>query len=510
MKKQILAMILCALMVLAVFTACNPASSSSGTESKGTESSDGSSKVESDAVREVVLVRYGGPDAYIDSKTVDAELNKILGDKYGLNVTQTWLSDYNSTLQLKVSTKEKLDVFWCNGGTLTDALVKSNGLYDISAKLKEHTDLYDTIPENVWNSIAYEEGQIYHVPCYKESGVGCDFMMNAEIAEELNLDFSKYTEENPMTLDDVTSVLQAIAEGTSVQTVFQPSAYTIQYAREYVMQDTLVAITPYLGLDLTADDSKIVNLVATDAYANYIDVVSGWVDAGYVYQDFLIDTDAQLTYENGALAAKTVGATVWCRVPDNQANVNDRYSCEVALAPMTGTMMNNTSALGSAYSLPVYSEDPDAALDLLAAMYTDLEVADLVCFGIEGVHYDREGDFVVRRTDVGYGADPWACVNVMCVSLKKGESPDKQQQYADFNASAELSPLCGFHADFSEVEAEKAACDAVVSTYEKTLCAGFSTDDVTLEKYRAELKTCGVDKIVEVVQAQYAEWLASK
>ena len=115
--KKLIALVLCLVMVLAVFTACNGNNNESKIESKPESTASVASTVEEDKVAELVIARYGGTTKNMDAATVTKATNDYIGPKYNLSIEEIYLDDYASTVQLKISSKEKIDIFWMNGGS---------------------------------------------------------------------------------------------------------------------------------------------------------------------------------------------------------------------------------------------------------------------------------------------------------------------------------------------------------------------------------------------------------
>ena len=202
----------------------------------------------------------------------------------------------------------------------------------------------------------------------------------------------------------------------------------------------------------------------------------------------------------------------WGNTPDGDANASSRYYQDMVTVDLSGSYTTQLSAFGSAYMINAKTEKADACLKFLELLYTDTYLADLVCYGIEGEHYDRdENGKVQMRADSKYKCSGvWALTNVMAPSLQVGESDNKKEEYAEFNEAAQLSYISDFVVDNAPIEAELAAVKAVINEYDKMFFRGFYNPDEKLSEFQKALEEAGVNTIIEEYQKQYDAWRQNK
>ena len=87
----------------------------------------------------------------------------------------------------------------------TDNLVSGKAAYDLS-ELLPGTDLYNSIPEAVWESSRYN-GKDYFIPCYKESSEGYDLVYPTEKALKYGWDLSSVKK-----LEDLEPMLEQLKQ----------------------------------------------------------------------------------------------------------------------------------------------------------------------------------------------------------------------------------------------------------------------------------------------------------
>lgn len=114
----------------------------------------------------------------------------------------------------------------------------------------------------------------------------------------------------------------------------------------------------------------------------------------------------------------------------------------------------------------------------------------------------------INASNTPYTAQSWIWPNAFETPVWEPYPKDYWQQIEDFNNTALHSKALGFVPDTSEITNEITACTNVVAKYNPSLMAGAVDVDESLAKFREELKTAGIDKIIETKSRQYEEWKA--
>ena len=174
--------------------------------------------------------------------------------------------------------------------------------------------------------------------------------------------------------------------------------------------------------------------------------------------------------------------------------------------------------LGTMTAISSTSENPARVMKFLDLMWTDSDIMNLLCFGIEGEHYNYTGKDDCQITMIpnsGYdnATMTWAYATEFVEGLNYlsvyEENPYKQSQQV--NESAFASDVIGFNFDESNVSVEISQCKAIASTYLREFATGVHGNNV-MEKYDEfiqQMKTAGMEKIIAEKQSQINEWLAA-
>ncbi len=172
------------------------------------------------------------------------------------------------------------------------------------------------------------------------------------------------------------------------------------------------------------------------------------------------------------------------------------------------TMVRNQNRVTGIYS---GSENKDEAFELLAKIFTDPELNNLMVYGVEGENYTLENGFVKEiETPNGFN------INVFNISRfgnlmlchRSIDNPFTPEQYTEMYENAEVYGDIDFLPDptniLSELNAEYIAVDNIsLSKKDKNL------NDV-LAEYREGLNAAGVQKIIDECNKQYEEYANKK
>ena len=188
------------------------------------------------------------------------------------------------------------------------------------------------------------------------------------------------------------------------------------------------------------------------------------------------------------------------------------YGVEVVVVPVNERpYVNSLSALGSLQAISITSERPEKAMQFLNLINTDLELRNLLAFGIEGVHYelDDQGKLVELPRMDDYRVPQFTLGNIFDTHIKEGEPDAKWEVFGRFNASGLAMPSLGFVFDNSAVRTEIAAISNISQEFQPALNTGAVDPRDYNERYLARMDEAGLDRVIEEVQRQYDAWRAA-
>ena len=146
----------------------------------------------------------------------------------------------------------------------------------------------------------------------------------------------------------------------------------------------------------------------------------------------------------------------------------------------------------------------------LELLETDPYVINLITYGIEGVHYEKVSDNVVRPIEgVSYAQQSWAWGNVFNTYTLENQEEDVWEQTKEMNDNARKSPILGFGFNSEPVQNELVNVNTVVTEYSGILTDERDMDEL-YDQFLADLEVAGVDKVIAEMQSQIDEFLANK
>ncbi len=507
MRKKFLSVLLAMSMTAALLAGCGAASSGSGetgtSETTAASSSTSASSESSDKV-EISVYHCTFNIASADSaevQKIEDAINEYIDGKINVKIKLTDIGqgEYDDKCNLAVANGET-NLFWTAswmGAINTDNLVSQNAVYDLSSILPG-TDLYNSVPEAVWNSSKYN-GKDYFIPCYKESSEGYDLVYPTEKANKYGWDLSTVKK-----LSDLEPMLEQMKQdGVKYPLLLQMMPFFSKYYiddYDFILASTMIAVD--------RDTDEVVDCLSLPEYKEFVTLMSDWGEKGYISGE-----EATKTIPETTINGTDWGFAAWWDVPVNE-DASASYGQDCDVISMTKNYMNSTSTLGSCFAVSSTSTDEQAkaCVDFMGLMYTDPTLAGLFTFGIEGTDYDLVDGKIAKKGGL-YDHSSWESGSVVTTPLETNEPDDKVALYEKFNETSEESIANGFRFDFSNVEAQWAACTSLYDQYGYVLEEGgykVADVDATLEKFRSELDAAGYQDVLAEVKSQYETWKTTK
>ena len=496
---KILALLLALVMVMGMISGCasnNEPAANTTAAGNNTPADNAGDATEGAQPQETVTIKWhrtawrSNPDTDKVADAINAYIEPLIGVKVEI------VDDSNYNLSMELAAGGDVDLFWSASWGGAYDFINSGAAMDLAGLLDSYPTLKDSIPDNVWEAATWGEHNWY-VPILKEAGTGIQIDIPAEIYQKYCPDLKSISN-----LSDLTPYLEKM-KADGITSAFDTTNFEF---RDCVSPCYFQKVNDYVGVD---KDMKAIAFVNTPEYMEFVNTMYSWQKAGYIpaeqFEQHTVD------YQKELIAAGNMGFSTWSATPDGEANASARFGVDMKLIDFTPIYMTTDSPAGSLYMINASSTKADACLKFLGLLYTDPVVANLAAYGIEGEHYDIVDGRIQLRDESGYKyPGVWIVTNVNAPDLQVGESEDKKQQYNDFNATCDVSPICGFVFDKTNVEAELAAMDAVRAEYVILLERGFYDPDVYVAKYQSALQAAGLDKVVAEVQSQLDAFLAGK
>lgn len=500
--KKIISIGLSALLAVSTLAGCTSSPSSSDSSTGNTANQE--------TVKLRAIARTSGTDSGWEK--VNEEINKYLKEKVNAEVTYELVTygDYDDKVNLTVSSGEEIDLLSPSQSQLL-SFARQGAMEPLNELLESDgkgiLELYD---ETILQSCALD-GDIYAVPTNRDQASGFVYMYRPDMNEKYDLGLDKVT-----SWEELEQAFAKFKEQEPTKYCVHASSMTSPFGKVYSW-DKLggndFGVLMDMGQSMTVE-----NLYATDYYSQWIHKFRSWYEKGYLPQDALT---SNLSERDGMTSGNSLGLMMnWHPKMVTEATQNN--GVELVKAPIEGTatgFMTTTTLNNVSWGISKTSKSPQKAMQVINLMYTDEKLINMLSYGLEGENYvfvDEEKGIIdypqgvtssTQTVDVGTG---WQWGNMLISYVWNGGNPTVWDEMAEYNKTAVRSKALGFVFDPTNIQNEMTACTNVYEKYAPGLERGVVDPDEVLPVFLDELKSAGIDRIIEEKQTQLDEWAANQ
>ena len=257
--------------------------------------------------------------------------------------------------------------------------------------------------------------------------------------------------------------------------------------------------------------TELVGKFATPEFEKFAKQMRDYFQAGYIDPAIAIGETATDAWRNAQNTANYLISTE-VSLYGYEVTTSEARGVQVAyLMDYDAPYIDNTSVQGAMMAISANSAHPVEAMKFLNLLNSDPTVITLLCYGVEGVHYNLndagEAEFTDTRVN-SYSVWVNGVGNVTLLPPTKGQGADFQQKFAEFYGGSKKLPIYGFTFDTTPVQNEIAACMNIKEAYALTLWTGAGDVDTLLPELLSKLDGAGMQKIVDEANSQLAAFLA--
>lgn len=514
-KNRKLAMLLAGAMAMsAVFTGCGSSGNYAAPESKeeGKQKPSGEEAAKGDEPFEMVMSYIYTGNVPQDLQMVEDAVNEITVPEIDVKVSlyPINLTERQTQYNLMISSGEKLDLMM---------LVFDSGpaMYANKGQLLELDELFEKYGKDIEEAegIAmlggYFNNKLYAIPDEEKMGRQFGVVLREDLLEKYG--FDKYDGAGYEDLDELFAKVKA-GEGEDF-TIFNTVGASINTFQYFQLYDTLGSSLASGGLmDGGRGELKVENIFATEEYKEHVQWMRKWYEAGYFAKDCITMTDA------GADLMKTgryMGAFNWVD-PTMESICTQDLGHPMKLIKITDAAAMTGYYQTSEWALPITCENPEKTMEFLNLMYKDVDIANLLRYGIEGKHYVKtEHDGIITYPE-GIDAMNSGYNNTLGLYGDKSKiyqwapaDPEIFTQLREFNESVlnderKQSKALGYCFNSEPVKSEFTAVTTVITQYESALESGSVDTAKVLPEFLDALEAAGIDNVIEENQKQLDAW----
>ncbi|MCM3042795.1 ABC transporter substrate-binding protein [Paenibacillus motobuensis] len=446
---------------------------------------------------ELIWYTIGTPQKDVDK--VMEEVNKYTKEKINATVKMKMIDfgDYTQKMQVMAASGEPMDILFTSSWAFDYVQNARKGAFmELDDLLKTHGQGIVEALDPAFLEGSKVDGHNYAIPANKELPAQEVWRFNKELADKYNLDISSVR-----SMESLEPLLKTIKEN-------EPGITPYAMVKDFVPLmpfDYIIEKLP-MAVRIDTTDYKVVNMLETQEAKDALKTVHEYYKAGYISPEVATTSSVDDLYKSGKwfmdrASTQPFAENLW----------SASYGYPVASTPAGDPYIYNWSVMGSMQAISANSKYPEKAMEFLNLLNTDPVLRNMIDSGIEGVHYEKVGDNVMKNLDESknYDMPTFSLGNLMITYLNEGDPENKWDEFKKFNESGINAPLLGFNFDSSKVTTELAAVQNVKEEYWSALMTGTVNPDEYLPKAIEKFKAAGIDKIIEEAQKQIDEWRAS-
>ncbi len=517
MKKFLCLALVTAFTLSIALTGCGDKSSSSTETSTAVESSTAaattSAEPSSDVPKDTVDLSWYtvGPQQDPDVDMICQKANEYLKDKLNVNVKMSVFSygdAYNQKVNAMLAAGEAFDIaFTASWAADFRNSSQAGYLLPLDDYLAKSPAIYDICTEAFVSASGKVNGKTYGVPTNKEQAHDWGILLKKDLADKYKVDPAKIKK-----MEDLEPVFEQVKNG-------EPGIYpflSVQMDAPFKFLDWDTFADDDVPGALYPDNSKttVVNqFTAPESVAHY-KKMQEYFKKGYLPADGAT-LENQVTLMTSGKYFAVEQSMKPGKALEMKASTGGIDWVQIDLTPV---VKSNRETGGSNLSIPKNSANPERAFKFIEMLYTDKTLRNMFSYGLEGVHYDKISDNVIKLKPDNKGYTSAGCgwrfgdqFKDYLTETEYQNMPDKWDQFKKYNDNATVLNSLGFVFDRKSVETEIAACKSVVQNYYRQLFTGSVKDvDAEVAKMDKELKAAGCEKVIKEMQTQYDAFLAAK
>ena len=546
MKKRTICLLLAMIMVLSIVlagcskTAETPAADETPATTEPVETTDNTETPEAPEEtaepaleQKTIQLMITGAGKQANSDKVWAAFNEQL-QQYVPNTTVEFIDvsfdEYSEKFSQVLASGEGVDLAWTGWLINKPQNIADGNLMPLDDLLAEYGQgIVDILGENVVEIHRNAaDGKLYYLPSWQGlCGERRGWLVVTEIAElagdtwiedteaALNKwrnNYSEGTEAFQAVLDQATKYLAAAKEagklGAGINTgrVFGWSMYNGTRSNPGVGGSEI-------GIPFEDNTFTVIDGVASEHYKLYAKTMADWYKEGYIRSDIMsVDTSTLTMPKNGEITDTTYvfSCDPYLTEADQDAATADA-GMDMTYLPVEE---NASLILGgdTSYAIPYCADEPERAMMVLNAIYSQPDLYNTLIYGIEGEDYTKNADGTITTSYVGasptaddsYGIQRWIIGSCKNALINNGTDPN---YYADLEAleeTARVNPFLNFTFDRTNVEGICASILNVYYEYGPQLDNGVAGDnwEELYNNYMAARKDAGIEELVTEFQNQ--------
>lgn len=477
--KKILAVLLLSLFILA----CN----------------DEERVVDLNEMVEISWYNVGAQGNSKDHDMVMKKVNEYLKEKLNIKLDYTIFdySEFEQKMQVKIAAGEEYDISFTSSWLNNYWRNVDKGAYlELTDEMmNEYAPEYMEIAKpDLWEATKVNGKAYSTAPARKIIAVQSRYVFNKKFVDKYDFDITRSNDPEYFEY-----MLKTIKENEIEIIPFDPNN-GINFAM--MVSDVM---TP-AGVRLDRDKIEVVNQFEQPEFLEKALRYRDYFEKGYIDKEVVINS-GQDSWANQKTFSKIdtyspLADQIW----------SNALGFDVVTVPESMPIVNNTNTLGSLQAISMMSPNPERALQLLNLVNTDPYLRNLLEFGIEGIHYEKNevGEVVMLPRGDDYSAEGYTIGSPHLLYPLVGAPKDLEKFNKKFESDALVSPLLGFTLDVNPIKTETAVIANIKDEMLRGIVTGGIEPEKALEEFLNRIDAAGGDKVIEEVRKQIKAWEEAK
>ncbi len=431
-----------------------------------------------------------------DAELVMKAINEITVDKIGAKVDIQFVDDslFSDRMTMNFATGNDFDL--CFTGYLNPCMdaVQNNGYYDITDYFEKSDKLKSVIPDYILTKLKID-GRLYGIPNMQIVTSSTGLFVQKDLAEEYGLDPDEIH-----FIEDIEPMLEWVKNNKPDIYPFKTGRYGGGHAGVSQKMSELAGM-----VSSTWDENGNVAFVPgyeTENWQKDVRLMRDWFEKGYIRSDI-----ASINDDENELYEKKYAVWRGAYKPGGEEEFNANYDFECIAIQLTKEYITGGTTIAAGTAIGKNSKNPELAFKLMEEVNTNVELFNLIAFGVEGENYKRnaEGKIELKKNGGWLTRGAWKFGNVFNSYILEGQNENVWEETKKFNDNAERTPITGWVFNTKPVRDEIAKMMLVKEKYSMS-GNGSEPPESYLDSYIAELKAAGVYKVAAEAQKQFDEW----
>lgn len=446
----------------------------------------------------VTLSWYYPGNMQQDQQMVEDAINEILVGELGVKVKLNPIKDTNYTQKISTMYRggEEFDLCFTSDWTNNYYSCVSEGMFlplnDLISDYEKKTK--DNVPSYLLDTFDIN-GNIYAVPNYQVLYKQWSIALRKDLVEKYNFNVDAVSKsQGYKTVKEIEPFFDLIVEN-------EPELYPM---RQTVSLTNIYYESVGSGLIKKGDDNvKVVAQTDTPEWWANLELSREWYEKGYLNPD-IFNVYAEESVEEYLKYAADYLVTK----PGVEQEMYSKYGKEYILVPLCDPYLTYNSGMSAATAISSTSKHPKEAMKLIEYVNTDKEIYNLLCYGINGIHYEKISNKHIRVNPEHkyFPCTLWVFGNQMNSYLLENQPDDVWEITNKSNEEAQKSPIYGFRYDPYVTAGIKAQVSALTNEYDYL----YIGDKERTTEYINKIKEAGINDIIENIQKQVDEFMDEK